>query len=194
MTDVGDMLAIIGICFWVFVPALLPNTFAVFLGGGTPVDFGKSWKGKRILGDGKTWRGFIGGALIGGLLIGLAQYGISDLCGSANHWGWGDDIWRCVKISLALGFGSLVGDMIGSFIKRRIGIERGAKAPILDQYDFVFGSFLFLAIADFDFMFNTYLNGWEHIVGLLVVLFLVWFLHRGTSILGYKLGVKNQPW
>ena len=71
--DFGDILAIIGIGFWVYVPALLPNTFAPFVGGGTPVDFGKSWKGKRLLGDGKTWRGFIGGALIGGLLIGLAQ-------------------------------------------------------------------------------------------------------------------------
>ena len=39
---------------WVFVPALLPNSAAVVFGGGTPVDFGRSWRGKRILGDGKT--------------------------------------------------------------------------------------------------------------------------------------------
>lgn len=194
MSDIGNTLAIIGIAFWVFIPAMLPNTFAVFVGGGTPVDFGKSWNGRRLLGDGKTWRGFIGGALIGGLLIALAQYGLAGLCGSADHWGWGDDVWRVVKIGLALGFGSLVGDMIGSFIKRRIGIARGAKAPILDQYDFVMGSFLFLAIADFGFMYDTYLCDWQHLLGLVVVLFLVWFLHRGTNIIGYKIGVKDQPW
>jgi CDP-2,3-bis-(O-geranylgeranyl)-sn-glycerol synthase len=193
MADIGDFLAVIGIAFWVYVPALLPNTFAPFVGGGTPVDFGKSIGGRRILGDGKTWRGFIGGALIGGLLIGLAQWGLADLCGSADHWGYGTDIWRAVKIFLVLGFGSLIGDMMGSFLKRRIGIERGAKAPILDQYDFVFGSFLFLIIFDWQFFYDTYIEG-IHIAGLIFLLLIIWFLHRGTNIIGYKIGVKNEPW
>ena len=33
--------------------------------GGTPVDFGRSWHGKRILGDGKTWCGLVGGCSAG---------------------------------------------------------------------------------------------------------------------------------
>ena len=193
MTDVGDILAVIGIAFWVYVPALLPNTFAPFVGGGTPVDFGKSIGGRRILGDGKTWRGFIGGALLGGVLIGLAQWGLSDLCGSVDHWGWGTDFWRAFKLFFVLGFSSLIGDMVGSFIKRRIGIDRGAKAPILDQYDFVIVSFAALMIFDWDFFYNTYIEG-IHIVGFIFLILIIWFLHRGTNILGYKIGVKNEPW
>ena len=44
---------------WLILPAYVANASAVLVGGGTPVDSGKNWKdGKRILGDGKTWRGF----------------------------------------------------------------------------------------------------------------------------------------
>ena len=82
---------------------------------------------------------------------------------------------------------------MGSFVKRRIGIERGAKAPILDQYDFVFGSFLFLIIFDWQFFYDTYIEG-IHIAGLIFLLLIIWFLHRGTNIIGYKIGVKNEPW
>ena len=45
---------------WLILPAYVANASAVLVGGGTPVDFGKNWRdGKRILGDGKTWRGLL---------------------------------------------------------------------------------------------------------------------------------------
>ena len=52
------------------IPALLPNSAAVLFGGGTPIDFGRSWRGARILGDGKTWRGLFGG-VFAGVIIGI---------------------------------------------------------------------------------------------------------------------------
>ena len=42
-----------------------------------------------------------------------------------------------ILIGFLLGFGALLGDAIGSFLKRRIGIKRGESAPILDQLDFL---------------------------------------------------------
>ena len=48
--------ALVGV--WLMLPALIPNSAAVLFGGGRPMDFGKSWRGKRLLGDGKTWKGF----------------------------------------------------------------------------------------------------------------------------------------
>lgn len=61
--------------FWAMLPAYIPNNAAVIFGGGKPVDLGKKWKGKRILGDGKTWRGSIGrtaaGATVALLLNGI---------------------------------------------------------------------------------------------------------------------------
>ena len=53
------------------LPAYLPNNCAVIFGGGMPLDFGKDYgDGRRILGDGKTFRGTIGGTM-SGILAGL---------------------------------------------------------------------------------------------------------------------------
>ena len=59
--------------FWIMVPAYVPNSAAALLGGGTPIDFGRTCSdGKRVFGDGKTYRGFFGGVLCG-VLVGLVQ-------------------------------------------------------------------------------------------------------------------------
>src|SRR3989475_5585609 len=60
---------------WFFLPAYVANPMAVVFGGGTPIDFGRTLRdGERLFGDGKTWRGLVGGTLAGGflrLLLGL---------------------------------------------------------------------------------------------------------------------------
>ena len=45
-----------------------------------------------------------------------------------------------------MGFGALVGDALGSFLKRRLGIGRGKPAPILDQIDFLVVALLFVSL------------------------------------------------
>ena len=178
---------------WLMVPAYLPNSAAALFGGGKPVDFGKNWKdGKRILGDGKSWRGTIGG-VIAGMVIGLIQIGIlypfdTDVLGS-----FGDDALQVGIVLFCLSFGSLVGDMIGSFYKRRKNISRGAKAPFLDQYDFFIGTFLFIIIFQWDWFYKYYLDG-QHIIALITVLLATWFLHRAVKIIGFKMGKKEVPW
>ncbi len=67
---------------WLVLPAYIANASALLVGGGTPIDFGKNWKdGKRILGDGKTWRGLITGAVVG--MIG--GFGLSIVAIYANN-------------------------------------------------------------------------------------------------------------
>ena len=44
-----------------------------------------------------------------------------------------------------LGFGALLGDALGSFLKRRLGIGRGKPAPILDQLDFLIVALIMVA-------------------------------------------------
>ena len=180
--------------FWLFLPALVPNSAAAVFGrfSKTKMDFGKTWRGKRIFGDGKSWVGFFGGAFTG-IAIGLILMGISALFGDTdNFWGYGS-FWTAVGVITCLSFGSLLGDLSGAFIKRRLGMERGQKAPILDQYDFVVGSML-LTLAIFpDFIINNYIEGW-HIAALIFVLLITFFLHRGVNIIGYLMGVKKEPW
>ncbi|MDX1747598.1 MAG: CDP-archaeol synthase, partial [Halobacteriales archaeon] len=50
---------------WAMLPAYIPNNAAVLFGGGRPIDGGRTWDGRRVLGDGKTWRGTVAGTLAG---------------------------------------------------------------------------------------------------------------------------------
>src|SRR2546426_8358818 len=54
---------------WFFLPAFVANPMAVVFGGGTPIDFGRTLGDReRLFGDGKTWRGLLGGTVLGGVL------------------------------------------------------------------------------------------------------------------------------
>ena len=163
-------------------PAYLANTFAVLTGGKYPIDQGKlHHDGNRLLGDGKTWSGLIGGT-IGGMLVG---YGLIILI----H----EFIWESSNILtlFLLSFGALFGDMTASFYKRRRNLQRGDKFALLDMYDFIFMSLTLCFIFQRDWLLSWILDGW---VPLFTILVLTPFLHRGVNIIGFKIGVKNEPW
>ena len=63
--------------------------------------------------------------------------------------------------SFILAIGSLLGDLGGAFIKRRLGMERGAKAPILDQYNFIAGAMLLTLLVFPDWFIGAFVKG-EH--------------------------------
>lgn len=136
------ILALILHALYYISPAYCANAFAVF-GGGTPVDFRKTWRGGRILGDGKTWRGLAIGVLAGGL-FGLMWYSLSQSGPlSLTYYGAFDFKLTDPFFGLYLGMGALLGDMAASFFKRRLGLERGAPLWGVDQLDHVFGALLF---------------------------------------------------
>ncbi|MFO8109504.1 MAG: CDP-2,3-bis-(O-geranylgeranyl)-sn-glycerol synthase [Thermoplasmata archaeon] len=164
-----------------FVPALVANSLAVVFGGrGSSMDFGVKLQGKRLLGDGKTWSGFFGGAISAGLL-GLVL-NVTPL-----------DLYPNLLLPFMLSFGSMLGDLMGSLIKRRAGWKRGENVPILDQYDFVFGSFLICMLSYPGWTIDTYFKGYG-LSTFIIILIAVPALHRGVNIIGYKLGLKNEPW
>lgn len=173
------------------IPALVPNSAAVLFGGGRPMDFGRSWRGKRILGDGKTWRGFFGGAL-SGTVLGLLLTGISMVLETEDSWGYGEfQVAACAVLSLS--FGAMLGDSAGSFVKRRLQIGRGEKAPLLDQYNFVAGAILLVLAFQPNWFIDHYIDG-NGIYGLILFLIVVPLLHRGVNVIGYKMGKKDVPW
>ena len=189
--DVVSALVIMVTGLWLFLPAMVPNSAAALFGGGAKMDFGRTWRGKRIFGDGKSWRGFFGGAF-SGVFLGLIMCGIAVLFGSDDCWGFGS--WPdLLKVLFCLSFGAVLGDLMGAFIKRRIGLERGAKAPILDQYDFVFGAFLVTSIFCTDWVYATYVEGWN-ILALVFIILIMFVIHRSGNIIGYKVGIKKEPW
>ncbi len=172
---------------WLMLPAYTPNNFAVVFGGGKPIDFEKVFiDGRRILGDGKTFRGFAGG-LFGGLIVANVEYMIENVINI--HVFSSLPYLTFLKLAFALSFGSLAGDCLGSFVKRRFGVERGDKFPLLDQYDFLALSFLFAWI----FERRAFESLYTPDVILLAVI-LTPLLHRFANIVAYKLGLKDVPW
>ena len=175
--------------FWFTLPAYVANPMAVLWGGGTPMDFRRLARdGRRVLGDGKTWRGFAGGVLSGVVLGTILS--AAGAAAPALSFGPVPDFLRPVAL---LSVGALVGDLIGAFVKRRRGLPRGAKAPGLDQYDFLLGAFLLLLIGDPAFLGATYFAG-DRIFGLVVVIVITPALHRAVNIVGFRMGRKKEPW
>lgn len=123
------------------LPAYFSNGGALAFGGGTPVDFGKTdSKGIRWIGDGVTWRGLAAGTLIGMLTGAIQGYLAPFILSSIGPYlitPIVTDVSGGILIGFLLGFGALLGDALGSFLKRRIGIGRGKPAPFLDQLDFI---------------------------------------------------------
>jgi len=171
------MLKLIFIAFIKYLPAMIANGVPVFIRKGTPIDRGKKFiDGRRVLGDGKTWEGLIIGSIFS-ISIGMVYYIILE-----NKY--------LILYSLVLGIGALLGDIIASFIKRRLGIPRGAPLPVLDQVNFILGSTAVVKIFRVDelaFMTIT-------LVDFIIILFIASILHVTTNYIAFKLGLKNVPW
>jgi len=145
------------------LPAYIANSTPVIFRGRHPVDFGRAlWDGRRILGDGKTLEG-VGIGLFFGTLSGVVL----------GH----------PLLALLLSAGALTGDMVGAFIKRRLGIARGGAAPVLDQLDFVFGALLFVS--------PLYLVTLEQLIFIVIV---TPPIHLFTNLLAYLFKLKPHPW
>lgn len=169
---------------------MVSNSFAAIFGGGLPMDFGRSWRGKRIFGDGKTWRGFIAGIVLS-ILVGIAQMILSEPF-SETHYGFGT-YEEAVPYFAVISVGALLGDCTGAFIKRRLGIPRGGKAPGLDQYDFFVVAILFAFLAKPDWFVSYFVSDYFWL-GTIFLILLIPVLHRLFNIIGYKLGRKHVPW
>jgi len=132
---------------WLILPAYIANASALLVGGGTPIDFGKNWKdGKRILGDGKTWRGLITGAFVG-MTCGFGFSVVAKLAATSDFAFLGINDYTgfplMIPIVASICFGALIGDIIESFFKRRLGKDRGEDWIPFDQLDFILGALFF---------------------------------------------------
>ncbi len=165
------------------LPAYFSNGAGLLFGGGMPVDFGKSDKnGVRWIGDGVTWKGLIGGTIIGiitGTLQGLAAPYILSNFGQFITTPIITNVSEGILIGFLLGFGALLGDALGSFLKRRLGIGRGKPAPLLDQLDF-----LIVALILVSFVVKL---DWVFIVMAIVLTLIIHLLaNTGAYLLGLK--------
>ena len=157
------IMACITILYFI-LPAYVSNGSALVFGGGLPLDFKKTDKnGNRWIGNGVTWRGLIG--------ENFGEFIYTPIC---------TNLVEGILVGFLLGFGAMVGDAVGSFLKRRVGIGQGKPAPILDQIDFLIVALIFSSVmVSFSITF----------VAIAVVLTLIIHLVANTG--AYLIGIKD---
>ena len=202
---VYDLLMIILISLLATLPATIANIGMTLtavalskLGSNHPVDGGKSINGKRILGDGKSWEGLIGGSIFAFLVCVL----ISKSYGSLWNLAEGMISIEFVKIEtiamilgqniepaifylglFLLSIGGPIGDMVGSSIKRRFDKPRGSQFFVLDQLDFIMIAIL-IAYPIFSLP----------LIYIVFVFFFTPLFHVLFNVIGYYTGTKREPW
>lgn len=155
---------------------VLANKIPVFNRWRAPMDFGRSFRGQRVFGANKTWRGLVYGAVLGGL-VGAVVFQV-----------W-PSVFETFKISAnpflvgaLLGAGALVGDAVESFFKRQNGVKPGESWFPFDQTDYIIGGLLFvwplasLTLQTAGIIFISYFG-----------------LHVIVSYIGYLLKFKDKP-
>jgi CDP-2,3-bis-(O-geranylgeranyl)-sn-glycerol synthase len=174
------------VAVWALLPAYVPNNAAVVVGGGPPIDGGRRWRGDRLLGDGKTWRGTAGGVLAGVVLAVVLNAATPT---AATALPLADFTGFAPGAMVGLPLGAMLGDLVASFAKRRTGRARGAAVPVVDQLDFLAGAVLVsLALAP-PWTLATFAPP-----VLLAAVVLTPALHVAANVGAYALGLKDEPW
>jgi CDP-2,3-bis-(O-geranylgeranyl)-sn-glycerol synthase len=181
-----DVVGVLVVAFWAMLPAYVPNNAAVLFGGGPPIDGGRTWGERRVLGDGKTWRGTAGGIATGAVLALVLNALRPEVAGAVPA-----ELPAPFPLAavVALPTGALLGDIGASFLKRRTGRERGAAFPGVDQLDFVVGALGLTALAAPGWFLATFT-----LAVLAVVVVITPVLHVSTNVVAYKLSLKSEPW
>ncbi len=156
-----------------------------------PIDRGRTWRGRRLLGDNKTWAGFIVLPPMTGLTFGLLRW-LTDVFSEDWRAGlWPLSVGEYALLGCWTGLGFMVGELPNSFVKRQCGVAPGAtpaRWPIrvfcflIDRIDSLAGAFLAQALVV--------------PVGIVYALYLLLVgpgLHWLFSVLLFYLGVKGRP-
>lgn len=184
------MLQDILLALWFLLPAAIANAAPVFSAKmpilkrfNYPLDGGKSWRGRRIFGSHKTWRGLLSGIVAATVVLWIQQL-------LFVHTGWADVFtaqidYAALPVLLlgpAFAIGALGGDAIESFFKRYQGIKSGKAWFPFDQLDYIIGSVLIS-------LFFVILTPLQY-----VFIFVLYFvLHIIAGYIGYRVGLKKEP-
>lgn len=175
---------------WFFAPAGMANVTPILVAKlpwlhkfEAPIDLGLMYRGKRVFGAHKTWRGLITGVVMATATLALQQYLVA-------HFAWAQSLTAQVDyqqlptliLGPLFGLGALAGDAIESFFKRQRNIPPGHGWFPFDQTDYIIGG----AIATMPFVQLSILQ--------YVWLILLWLLiHMLASYLGFLVGLKERP-
>jgi|TARA_Y100000294_G_scaffold175116_1_gene194525 CDP-2,3-bis-(O-geranylgeranyl)-sn-glycerol synthase len=145
-----------------------------------PLDFNKKIKNKPIFGKNKTFRGLIFGILFA-VIIAYLQFlfynnNLFVNISIVNYSDW-------LLIGLLMGFGTIFGDLVESFVKRRMNYESGKSFIPWDQMDFVIGALIFV-----------YPIVKLSLDKIIIILLLSFILHIIANHIAFYTGVRRERW
>ena len=172
-------------CFYLMLPAYFANMAPVivknvFNGLKIPIDFNKKIKNKPIFGKNKTFRGLIFG-IIFAIIVAYLQFLLyrNDIfvdISIADYSNW-------LLIGFLMGFGAIFGDLIESFIKRRMNYDPGKSFVPFDQLDFVIGALIFI-----------YPLVALSLSKIIIILLLSFVLHIIVNHIAYYIKLRREQW
>ncbi|MEM2974127.1 MAG: CDP-2,3-bis-(O-geranylgeranyl)-sn-glycerol synthase [Candidatus Micrarchaeia archaeon] len=177
-TLVGLIVKIINLILFI-LPAYAANSAPIALktGSSPPIDMKlRWWDRRRILGKGKTILGFIAGIILGttlGTIIAL-------------FFQFYPTFSMQVTAAFLLSLGAMLGDLAGSFVKRRLAFARDKPFYIVDQLSFIVVALIF-AYA------YCGVPSFLDAAGIAILLIITIILHVVTNYLAYKIGIKKVP-
>ncbi len=179
------MLSIILQYFYFMLPAYFANMAPVIVKNifnnlEFPLDFNKKIKNKPIFGKNKTFRGLIFGVLFA-VIIAYLQFlfynnNLFVNISIVNYSDW-------LLIGLLMGFGTIFGDLVESFVKRRMNYESGKSFIPWDQMDFVIGALIFV-----------YPIVKLSLDKIIIILLLSFILHIIANHIAFYTGVRRERW
>jgi len=182
----GNLLLIV----WLFFPTGFANPAPVVSKKipqlsklSLPLDGGRTFRGKRVLGQNKTLRGLIAGVVMGAF-CGFLQYIL------ASQFSFFADITSLIDYQslyavfygACIGAGTIAGDAFKSFFKRQIDIAPGKNWVPFDQIDFALGVIV-VSFAFYSLSLTQY--------GLTIAVALV--LHPTYNVISWLAGLQEKP-
>lgn len=171
---------------YLILPAYFANAFGTIAGKlklwTSPLDNNRKLVTNYIFGPGKTYGGTIIGIIVALLTVGLQRLlfsieffqNISIIDYQYINW---------LYLGLLAGIGSVGGDIVASFIKRRLHLQRGVSVPLLDQWDFLIGYLLLISIL---------IDIPQSIIIISFIITLI--IHPLSNIVAYLLKIKKVWW
>lgn len=162
----------------------LTASLNVFNSFGKAIDNNKQFKGKPLLGNHKTWRGFVLGPMAGILILFIQKWLFNNYTLAKEI-----SLLNYQEIGLSFGllmiFGAVFGDLFFAFIKRRLDLKPGAKFMPFDQTNYVLGAWFFLSLFS---KVQINVSVW------ITLLILTFIIHITATQIGFKIGLSKNKW
>jgi CDP-archaeol synthase len=155
-----------------------------------PIDHGATFRGKRLFGDNKTYRGVVAVSLGTALGFGLQSIFLHQIDFIKRIELFAYSPSKTMIIGSAMGLAGMLSELPNSFIKRQCGIAPGRAGSgwekIIfygyDQIDFLVGAWIVLSMV-------VSLTAGRILISVLFML----VAHQALTSIGYVLGMRATP-